>query len=46
MIERERCIDTSNDELDKSLSTVSMPDLGNPIHFSNRAIEKFSFEQD
>ena len=51
MIERERCIDLtlydetgsldSNDELDESLSTVSMPDLGNPIHFSNRAIKKF-----
>ena len=50
MIERERCIDTSNDELDESLSTsmsldhdttVSMPDLGNLIQFSNHAIEKF-----
>ena len=42
MIERERCVETSNDELDESLSTsmslehcttVSMPDLGNPIQF-------------
>ena len=50
IIERERCIDTSNDELDESLSTsmsldhdttVSMPDLGNLIQFSNHAIEKF-----
>ena len=50
MIERERCIDTSNDELDESLSTsmsldhdttVSMPDLGNLIQFSNHAIKKF-----
>ena len=50
MIERERCIDTSNDELDESLSTsmsldhdttVSIPDLGNLIQFSNHAIKKF-----
>ena len=49
MIERERCIDTSNDEWDESLSTsmsldhdttVSMPDLGNLIQFSNHAIKK------
>ena len=50
MIERERCIDTSNDELDEPLSTNmslyhytadSMPGIGNLIQFSNGAIEKF-----
>ncbi len=52
MIERERCTDTSNDELDESLSTsmsldhdttVSMSDLGNLIQFSIHTIEKFLF---